>query len=419
MILEEKAEYRTKACLRKIIFPFRRVIPEDPDKKYKHQIPQKKTRKEKCQEWWVSTDYYSKPVQLNFKGQTEFTSFRGVAVSSFARTAILIFIVTRLLSMIWYTSETIYSTQAPLGFNETVQFGQLFGSSSFIFGFKTDEEGTNNFDEKQGQVLFYLQKFKEGKMINQTQIEMDFCGIETEGSEAVESAFGVPFAKVTMFCPQDLSQVTLMGNHYEDAYYRVLANVTRCLPSQFTDCNPDNLFYQFADTAVGALFLPRNTLELKDHSEQPVHTVWEKAYEFKIDLVRLERLIFTFQKNTAHFFDKVFANVLMTSAEFSFVKFLKYESFKREAHLYWPEISAINTETQKAYKMRGAGMEIMTFTFELDPVQVHWHRKQTTAWDFLAAIGGFALTVHFLGQKCYKTLSQGSTNRLQEKYFRD
>ena len=99
-----------------------------------------------------------------------------------------------------------------------------------------------------------------------------------------------------MFCPKYLSKVALSVNSYSNEYLQVFANITRCIPEprKGLDCLSDNLFQAFVDTAVGALFVPKNTISIKDHVAVPLDSAWEKAYEFKIDLNLMEHIDFSF-----------------------------------------------------------------------------------------------------------------------------
>lgn len=108
---------------------------------------------------------YGEPIKLNFRGQARFYTYTGAVTSGLVRLAILTFLVSRLLSVVSYDAETIYSTQSTLPYNETVRFDEMSGGKSFMFGFKTDVIGKNNFEESHGHIEFYLQKYRKGALV--------------------------------------------------------------------------------------------------------------------------------------------------------------------------------------------------------------------------------------------------------------
>lgn len=52
----------------------------------------------------MDADYFAEPVQLNFKGKKRFNSLSGATLSMVLRVSIIIFAVTRVLSLIGYQS---------------------------------------------------------------------------------------------------------------------------------------------------------------------------------------------------------------------------------------------------------------------------------------------------------------------------
>lgn len=158
------------------------------------------------------------------------------------------------------------------------------------------------------------------------------------------------------------------------------------------------------DTAVGALFVPKNIISIKEHVSVPLDSAWEKAYEFKIDLDRMEHIEFAFEKNTATFYDSLFSNVLFTTSEFSFLKFKSALSSKLLKHEFpdWAQMGSHYNKTLQPYTIRGGGKQVMSFSFKLEPTQTNWFRKQIGAWEFLASLGGFALAALFLGRMFYE-----------------
>ena len=49
---------------------------------------------------FLASDYFAEPIQLNFKGMNRFFTRRGAIVSLLVRISVLIFAVTRILSVI-------------------------------------------------------------------------------------------------------------------------------------------------------------------------------------------------------------------------------------------------------------------------------------------------------------------------------
>ena len=95
---------------------------------------------------------------------------------------------------------------------------------------------------------------------------MDFCPADAPGIAEAEAEFGIPSNEFSMFCPMDLTQLQLMNNHFDGVYYTISGNITRCEPTIFTDCFPDSIFTAFIDSAVAAMFAPKNSITLKDHT---------------------------------------------------------------------------------------------------------------------------------------------------------
>ena len=82
----------------------------------------------------MTADYFAEPVQLNFKGNKKFNSLSGATVSIMLRIGVLIFAVTRMLSMISYQSQEIYSTISEQPIDEAVKL-QEFNDFDFMLGF--------------------------------------------------------------------------------------------------------------------------------------------------------------------------------------------------------------------------------------------------------------------------------------------
>jgi hypothetical protein len=55
---------------------------------------------------------------------------------------------------------------------------------------------------------------------------------------------------------------------------------------------------------------------------------------------------------------------------------------------------------------------IVSVAIELDPRRVSYFRKNTTAWDLLGLIGGFSVTLLFVGKLLYKFVGMNNSSRL-------
>jgi hypothetical protein len=74
---------------------------------------------------YLESDYFSQPVQLNFKGMKQFYSMTGAFVSMVVRIGILIFATTRALSVISLQSTEIYSTVSLLDPTQKISFADF------------------------------------------------------------------------------------------------------------------------------------------------------------------------------------------------------------------------------------------------------------------------------------------------------
>lgn len=55
---------------------------------------------------------------------------------------------------------------------------------------------------------------------------------------------------------------------------------------------------------------------------------------------------------------------------------------------------------------------IVSVAIELDPRRVSYFRKNTTAWDLLGLIGGFSVSLLFVGKLLYKFVGMNNSSRL-------
>lgn len=68
-------------------------------------------------------------------------------------------------------------------------------------------------------------------------------------------------------------------------------------------------------------------------------------------------------------------------------------------------------------KLYGAGQVLSTISFELTKTQTSHFRKNTAIWDLMAVVGGFSVTLMFLGQVFYRLAKTNSTYVLISNYM--
>jgi hypothetical protein len=69
-----------------------------------------------------------------------------------------------------------------------------------------------------------------------------------------------------MFCPAETGKINLMGNHLSDSYSMLTVTVTKCVPTPDFQCQSDEIFREFVNTANFAVFGKENFIAMKEPS---------------------------------------------------------------------------------------------------------------------------------------------------------
>lgn len=109
------------------------TFKKKPEQKKRKQV-KSKSFVQRSQERFLASDYFAEPIQLNFKGMKRFNSFAGASISMIVRVSILIFSITRILSIISRNSDNIYSTVAAMPPDQVVSFND-YDDYQFMIGF--------------------------------------------------------------------------------------------------------------------------------------------------------------------------------------------------------------------------------------------------------------------------------------------
>lgn len=166
-----------------------------------------KQQYKKVEDKWLSVDAFARPIQLNFKGQTEIKTLGGAIVSIFFRLIVLLIVITRVMSVAERGPDEIQSFKEILPPDQIVNFEQS-GNFTFLVGF------SNLFLQKVGNLRVTQDTYKNGQLVYSKPIDIVVCSDLNPGVATTNKEFdGVVFEDYYMYCPVDNAEIDLSGNH--------------------------------------------------------------------------------------------------------------------------------------------------------------------------------------------------------------
>ena len=196
---------------------------------------------------------------MNFRGQKAFSSTAGIILSLVVRVSILLFALTRGLSMLQKPDEFLQITENQMNFEDVRADAGSMTWDAMNFDFMVGFDRLLSLDV--GRITMELLTYENDILVSSDPLPSGLCDYEHQGLTAAERDLGLIFGDdFTLNCPKSIETIALTGNTMTPTFQTIQVKFNRCKSTETITCLTDQEIESFIENSRLVMFSPRNHL---------------------------------------------------------------------------------------------------------------------------------------------------------------